>query len=283
MRRATAPVARLSGPRQLTRMTAQSSCGRVWLVGAGPGDPELLTLKGKKCIEVADVILYDELINAQLLAHARHGYEMRYVGKRAGERYTGQRAIEAQLIACARQGKNVVRLKGGDPFVFGRGGEEAQALRGAAIKFEIVPGISAAIAAPAYAGIPVTHRSCASSIAVVTGHKAANKDIRWGELARSVDTLVIMMGLRNLPRITKALLAGGCEAQRPAALIQSGTRMDQKTSIGIVATIVDLAKMENFCSPTVVVIGQVANFAREIPWFDELRRGEPSSPGEAPL
>jgi uroporphyrin-III C-methyltransferase len=156
-------------------MTAVNSCGKVWLVGAGPGDPELLTLKGKKCIEVADTILYDELVNAELLAYARAGCEIRYVGKRAGERCTGQRAIEAQLIDCARQGKNVVRLKGGDPFVFGRGGEEAQALRAAGINFEIVPGISAAIAAPAYAGIPVTHRSCASSMAVVTGHKPRTK------------------------------------------------------------------------------------------------------------
>jgi uroporphyrin-III C-methyltransferase len=252
--------------------------GTVWLVGAGPGDPELLTLKGKKCIEVADTILYDELVNAELLAYARAGCEIRYVGKRAGERCTGQRAIEAQLIDCARQGKNIVRLKGGDPFVFGRGGEEAQALRAAGINFEIVPGISAAIAAPAYAGIPVTHRACASSMAVVTGHKATNNKIRWGELARSVDTLVIMMGLRNLPTITGALLAGGCEPDRPAALIQSGTRVNQKTSMGSVATIVNLARMENFRSPTIVVIGQVANFAREIPWFHESGRGESSSP-----
>jgi uroporphyrin-III C-methyltransferase len=251
-------------------MTTAKFCGMVWLVGAGPGDPELLTLKGKKCIEAADTILYDELVNAELLAYARTGCEVRYVGKRAGERCIGQRAIEAQLIERARRGKNVVRLKGGDPFVFGRGGEEAQALRAAGINFEIVPGISAAIAVPAYAGIPVTHLSCASSMAVVTGHKATNKKISWGELARSVDTLVIMMGLRNLPTITGALLAGGCEPQRPAALIQSGTRANQKTTVGNITTIVDLARMGNFVSPTIVVIGQVAKFAREIPWFHHV-------------
>ena len=251
--------------------------GKVYLVGAGPGDPELLTLKGRKCIEAADIILYDELVNAQLLAYARRGCELLYVGKRAGEHCTNQRTIEARLIDCARQGKNVVRLKGGDPFVFGRGGEEAQALRAAGINFEVVPGISAAIAVPAYAGIPVTHRSYASSMAVVTGHSAANERIKWGELARSVDTLVIMMGLRNLSKITKGLLAGGCEPDRPAALIQSGTRKDQKTSIGSVATLVTLAKIANFRSPTIVVIGQVANFAREIPWFPELRGSASSS------
>lgn len=246
--------------------------GMVWLVGAGPGDPDLLTLKGKKCIETADAIFYDELINVRLLVYARAGCEVRYVGKRVGHRCVGQRAIEAQLIESARRGKNVVRLKGGDPFVFGRGGEEAQALRTAGINFAVVPGVSAAIAVPAYAGIPVTHRDWASSVAVVSGHSPASGKIRWRELARAVDTLVIMMSLQELPGVIEALLAGGCDSDRPAALIQSGTKMDQKVAIGSVATIVDLARTGNFFSPTIIVIGQMVNFAREIPWFCELRR-----------
>jgi uroporphyrin-III C-methyltransferase len=239
----------------------------VYLVGAGPGDPELLTLKGKRCLEEADVILYDELVNAELLAYARADCELRYVGKRASACCIEQRAIESQLIRFARQSKIVVRLKGGDPFVFGRGGEEAQALRNAGVAFEIVPGISAAIAAPAYAGIPVTHRSCASSVAVVTGHDPTNGKIKWGELARSVDTLVILMGLRNLQEITAALLAGGCDPARPAALIESGTLVGQKIAIGSVATSASLARAKKFRSPTIIVIGHVANFARQIAWF----------------
>lgn len=251
--------------------------GKVFLVGAGPGDPELLTLKGKRCIEEADVILYDELVNAELLAYARADCELRYVGKRAGACCIEQRAIEAQMIRFARQVKKVVRLKGGDPFVFGRGGEEAQALRDAGVAFEIVPGISTAIAVPAYAGIPVTHRACASSVALVTGHDAANEKIRWAELARSVDTLVILMGLRNLREITSALLDGGCDPARPAALIQSGTLAAQKTCVGSVATIAGLARAEKFRSPTIIVIGQVATFARQLSWFHELNEDGASS------
>ncbi|HYA31024.1 MAG TPA: uroporphyrinogen-III C-methyltransferase, partial [Acidobacteriota bacterium] len=199
------------------------ACGKVYLVGAGPGDPDLITLKGKRCLEAADVILFDELANRELLAFAARDAELIYVGKKPGERCVDQRAIETLMIRHARRGKSVVRLKGGDPFVFGRGGEEAQALRAAAIPFEIVPGISSAIAAPAYAGIPLSHRSCASSFAVVTGHKTGDRKVNWGELAHSVDTLVILMGLHNLRAIMDELLAGGCDPKRPVALIQSGT------------------------------------------------------------
>ena len=250
--------------------------GKVFLVGAGPGDPELLTLKGKRCLEAADVIFYDQLVNGELLEFAHAEAELIYVGKRAGKHCVEQRDIEALLMQKAREGKIVVRLKGGDPFVFGRGGEEAEALRAAGIPYEIVPGVSSAIAAPAYAGIPVTHRSYASSLAIVTGHKAHNGcgEVKWRELARSVDTIVILMGMHNLRQIMNQLLDGGCEPERPAALIQSGTRLCQKTLVGTVATIADLAEREKFASPTVIVVGEVVNFRRRLQWRESIIRDD---------
>jgi uroporphyrin-III C-methyltransferase len=245
--------------------------GKVFLVGAGPGDPDLLTLKGKKCLERADVVLYDQLVNAALMEYAPRSAKLIYVGKQAGKHRACQAEIEELLIHRARQGKNVVRLKGGDPFVFGRGGEEAEALKRAGIPCEVVPGVSSAIAVPAYVGIPVTHRSCASSVAIVTGHKAPDGkgQVRWGELARSVDTLVILMGLRNLREIMSRLGDGGCEPQRPVALIQSGTRGSQRTVTGTVETIADLADRYQFRTPTVIVVGKVVNLGRELHWFSQ--------------
>jgi uroporphyrin-III C-methyltransferase len=246
--------------------------GKVVLVGAGPGDPDLLTLKGKRCLEAADVIFYDQLVNGELLEFAHAEAELIYVGKRAGKHCVEQRDIEALLIQKAREGKIVVRLKGGDPFVFGRGGEEAEALSAAGIPYEIVPGVSSATAAPAYAGIPVTHRSCASSVAIVTGHKASDggSEVKWRGLARSVDTIVVLMGLHNLRQIMNQLLEGGCEPDRPAALIQAGTRLCQKTLVGTVATIADLAQREKFESPTVIVVGEVVNFRRRLQWRESI-------------
>jgi uroporphyrin-III C-methyltransferase len=245
--------------------------GKVYLVGAGPGDPDLLTLKGKKCLERADVVFYDRLVGEELLAYTAESAELICVGKRPGKHCPDQKTIEALLIERARQGKQVVRLKGGDPFVFGRGGEEAGALRRAGIPYEIVPGVSSAVAVPAYAGIPLTHRACASSVAIVTGHNASSNhdQIKWSELARSVDTLVILMGLHNLKDIMSRLLAGGCEPQRPVALIQSGTQPSQKSVVGTVATIADLAERERFQSPTVVVVGEVVKLGRELQWFSK--------------
>jgi uroporphyrin-III C-methyltransferase len=245
--------------------------GKVYLVGAGPGDPDLLTLKGKNCLEQAEVILYDRLVSTELLEHAAESAELIYVGKQAGKHCAKQRAIEELLIRKAREGKIVVRLKGGDPFVFGRGGEEAAALKQAGIPYEIVPGVSSAIAAPAYAGIPVTHRSCASSVAIVTGHKASSSggQVKWGEIARSVDTLVILMGLRSLRKIMNRLLESGCEPQRPVALIQSATGPFQKSLLGTVQTIADLADQAKFQSPTVIVVGEVVRLGRELHWFSE--------------
>ena len=221
-------------------MTA-TSIGKVYLVGAGPGDRELITLKGKRCLETADVVFYDELVNRELLDFVSANAEIVYVGKIPDRCAGDQRAIEAMLMGRAREGKRVVRLKGGDPFVFGRGGEEAQALSAAGIPFEIVPGVSSAIAVPAYAGIPVTHRSYASSVAFVTGHKAAGGEVKWGELARATDTLIILMGLQNIRAIMGRLLAEGCEPDRPVALIESGRLPLQRTAVGTVATIAAMA------------------------------------------
>jgi uroporphyrin-III C-methyltransferase len=248
-------------------MTA-NPIGKVYLVGAGPGDPELITLKGKRCLEAADVILFDELANHELLEFASSDTELIYVGKQPGKHCADQREIEALLIRHVRQGKCVVRLKGGDPFVFGRGGEEAQALRAAGVPFEIVPGISSAIAAPAYAGIPVTHRSCASSFAVVTGHSAGADKVKWGELARSVDTLVILMGLHNLAAIMDELCTGGCEPERTVALIQSGTTHGQRVLCATVRTIGALAAAANFQSPAIIVVGEVVKFGEILGWFE---------------
>jgi uroporphyrinogen III methyltransferase/synthase len=247
-------------------MTA-SPIGKVYLVGAGPGDPGLITVKGRRCIEAADVILYDQLVNGELLDHAAANCELVYVGKRSGSHCADQGAIDALLIDKARQGKMVVRLKGGDPFVFGRGGEEAQAVRAAGIPFEIVPGISSAIAAPAYAGIPVTHRLYASSVAVVTGHRASGKNANWRDLLRAVDTLVILMGRKNLRAIMERLLAEGCPPDRPVALIQSGTCPAQRIAIGTVTNIAGLAEQGSFGSPALIVVGEVVKLADGLDWF----------------
>jgi uroporphyrin-III C-methyltransferase len=243
--------------------------GKVYLVGAGPGDPDLLTLKGKKCLEQAHVVLYDRLVSDKLLEYAREKAELINVGKQSGKPCAHQIAIEALLVRKAREGKTVVRLKGGDPFVFGRGGEEASALKRASIPYEIVPGVSSAIAVPAYAGIPVTHRSCASSVAIVTGHKASGggSEVKWGELVHSVDTLVILMGLHQLRAIMNCLLKSGCDPQRSVALIHSGTRPSQKTVVGTVETIADLADQSRFHSPALIVVGEVVRLGQELHWF----------------
>jgi uroporphyrin-III C-methyltransferase len=245
--------------------------GKVYLVGAGPGDPDLLTLRGKNCLEQAEVVLYDRLVSAELLEHAVQSAELIYVGKQAGKHRANQREIERLLLRKAREGKMVVRLKGGDPFVFGRGGEEAVALKRAGVPYEIVPGVSSAIAAPAYAGIPVTHRSCASSVAIVTGHMTSkdNGQVKWSELARNVDTLVIVMGLHNLREIMHRLLESGCEPQRPVALIHAATLPSQKSVLGTVQTIADLADQAKLQSPTVIVVGEVVRLGRELHWFSE--------------
>jgi uroporphyrin-III C-methyltransferase len=234
------------------------------LVGAGLGDADLITLKAMHCLRQANVVLYDRLVNRQLLNHTVKA-ELIYIGKRTGGNSSRQRDIEQLLIDHALEGEIVVRLKGGDPFIFGRGGEEAQALKRAGVPYEIIPGVSSAIAAPAYAGIPVTHRDYASSLAIVTGHSVGK--IRWRELLSAVDTIVILMGLHHLGEIMSGLLQSGCRPQKPVALIESGTYETQRTLKGTVAEIAALAQHRRFRAPTVIVVGEVVRLGQELQWF----------------
>ncbi|HVA00513.1 MAG TPA: uroporphyrinogen-III C-methyltransferase, partial [Terriglobia bacterium] len=245
--------------------------GKVYLVGAGPGDPGLLTLKGKAAIERADVVIYDFLANEELLRFAPPECENICVGKRPGEPSASQEEINGLLITKAAEGKTVVRLKGGDPFIFGRGGEEAQALVRADIAFEVVPGISSGYAAPAYAGIPVTHRDLASSVAFLTGHEdpyKASTGIDWSKLATGAGTLVLFMGVRNLPEITAALIEQGRDAHTPVAVIRWGTRAQQQVVTGTLADIG--SKAEGIEPPAVIVIGEVVQLRDELNWFERL-------------
>ncbi len=234
--------------------------GTVYLVGAGPGDPGLITVRGLELLRRADVIVYDRLVNPVLLDEAPADALRIFAGKFTGTHSLPQEQINTLLITHARRGRRVVRLKGGDPFVFGRGGEEAEALADAGIPFEIVPGVSSAVAVPAYAGIPLTHRRFASSFAVVTGHEASCGDTGAagvGRLGTAVDTLVVLMGLATLPRLVADLVAHGRAPATPVALIQAGTTELQRTIIGTLADIVEKTRTAGFEPPVVIVIGEV--------------------------
>ena len=246
--------------------------GKVYLVGAGPGDPKLITLKGIECLQRADVVIYDLLINVKLLEHCPAHAKKIYGGKMIGEQEQRQAEIDDLMIRHARAGKTVVRLKGGDPFIFGRGGEEALTLVEAGIDFEVVPGITSAIAAPAYAGIPLTHRNYSSSVAFVTGHSAALKAdsvIRWEQLATGVDTLVILMGVGHLREIAKRLIQHGRSPETPISLIHWGTTPQQKTLEGTLTDITEKAKAVNFRNPAAIVVGDVNVLRRQLGWFDQ--------------
>ena len=241
--------------------------GKVYLVGAGPGDPGLLTVRGLELLRHAPVIVYDQLVNPALLEEAGPEAIKIFVGKRAGRHCIAQGEINNVLIAHARAGQDVVRLKGGDPFVFGRGGEEAEALADAGIRFEIVPGVSSAVAVPAYAGIPLTHRKLASSFAVVTGHEArkVNSNVDWAKLATAVDTLVILMGLTNLPIIVKTLIKYGRSPDTPVAVIHCGTTREQEVVVGTLTDIVEKSAL--FEAPASIVVGDVVSLADKLEWF----------------
>jgi uroporphyrinogen III methyltransferase/synthase len=243
--------------------------GRVAFVGAGPGDAGLLTARALELIAAADVILYDRLIPAQALAGARAGAELRYVGKEGGGPSVGQEEIEALMLERARSGALVVRLKGGDPFVFGRGGEEALALAAAGIEFEVVPGVTAGVAAAAYAGIPVTHRGLASAVALVTAHEDPAKGdqaLDWAALAAFPGTLVFYMGVRTLPTLTAALIEAGRPASQAAAVVSRGTLPDQQTVLGTLATIAADAAAAGVSAPAITIVGDVAALAGELAW-----------------
>jgi uroporphyrin-III C-methyltransferase len=239
--------------------------GKVFLIGAGPGDPELLTLKAARVLGLCDVLLVDDLVDPDVLVHAREDARVVHVGKRGGCRSTPQAFIERLMRRCARAGLTVGRVKGGDPFVFGRGGEEMQTMLRAGIACEVVNGLSAGIAVPAALGIPVTHRDLACGVTFVTGH--AREDGRrghepdWTALARSGTTLVIYMGMRTLASITQALLGAGLSADTPACAVQNGTRHDQRSVIGTLAELPDRIDAAGLGSPAIVVIGEVVSLA----------------------
>jgi uroporphyrinogen III methyltransferase/synthase len=244
--------------------------GKVYLVGAGPGDPGLLTTKAREILARADVIVYDRLIARQILQKLPKHIVKIYVGKHSGAySIPGQDAIPRILVTNAEKGKLVVRLKGGDPFLFGRGGEEAQKLREAGVDFEIVPGITSALAVPAYAGIPVTHRKYASSVAIVTGHEDPNKSerVNWKKLATAVDTIVILMGVGNLQSILKSLVEGGCNTETPVAIVERGTTKRQRLTLGTIRTMTAQAVERGITPPAIIIVGDVVNLQKELSWF----------------
>jgi uroporphyrin-III C-methyltransferase len=236
------------------------SFGQVYLVGAGPGDPELLTVKAHRLLSSCDALVYDSLVPQALLDLVPEGCECRFVGKRRGHHSVPQPKINAVLLELAERHQRVVRLKGGDPFLFGRGGEEAAHLVSRGVPVEVVPGVTAGIAAPAYAGIPVTHRRAGSSVTFVTGHEEIDKGrpgVDWRGLARSSDGLVIYMGLHNLRRIGEELMAGGLEPSTPAAAIQQGTVQGQQILLASLGELADQVEAAALASPAIIVIGAV--------------------------
>ena len=243
--------------------------GKVYLVGAGPGDPKLLTVKAVELIKEANVIIYDRLVNEAILDLANKKAEKIYVGKRTGKHEVPQDKITELIIEKAQVAEKIVRLKGGDPFMFGRGGEEAEALVEKGIEFEVVPGVSSAIVAPMYAGIPLTHRDYASSVAIITGHRAGEGErvINWAKIADAVDTMVILMGVEPLDEIAAKLLEGKVSPDKPVAIVEWGTYKQQRTLIGKLGTIVKEAATKQFKPPSVIVIGEVANLGRKLAWF----------------
>lgn len=244
---------------------------KVYLIGAGPGDPGLLTLKGRDILARADVIVYDALASDALLDHARPDAERCYVGKIASNHALSQDKINQLLVDKAKEGNIVARLKGGDPYIFGRGAEEAEALLAAGIPFEQVPGISSTIAGPAYAGIPLTHRAFASSVTIITGHEDPAKPgsvHNWSALAQSASTLVFVMGMKNLPEISKSLIDAGLAPSTPAALVHWGTTPRHKSLAATLGTLPQEALRQNFTNPSIIIVGHVVTLREKLNWFE---------------
>lgn len=263
---------------------SRTQIGRVYLIGAGPGDPKLLTIKAAEAIAAGDVIVYDYLVNPEVLAHSRRGAELIYAGKRAGEQSISQNQINRLLIERASRGQIVVRLKGGDPFIFGRGGEEAEALVEAGIQWEVIPGVSSGLAAAAYAGIPLTHRDYSSSVVFITGHDAGHdanggrkQAVDWSVAAHAADTLVIFMCAENISRIARELIASGRAPSTPVAIIRSATYQHQEVYSGALQDLLAMDERDEgsfeIGPPTIAIIGDVAALAAKLQWFgsDELR------------
>lgn len=244
--------------------------GKVYLVGAGPGDPDLITIKGIKAIKQSNVIMYDRLVNKALLEYASEDTKLIYCGKSPDNHSLKQEEINALLVTLSLEGHTVTRLKGGDPFIFGRGGEEAETLKSHDIPFEVVPGITAGVAAPAYAGIPVTHRDYSSSVAFVTGviKDSVDEDEYWKHLALGPETLCIYMGVKKLPEIKNILIKHGRNPNTPVALIHCGTSNQQITVTGTLKDIVDRAR--EIQNPAMIVIGEVVKLREKINWFEEV-------------
>ncbi len=252
-------------------MAEKTKKGIVYLVGAGPGDLGLLTIKAKECIEKADVLVYDYLANYKFLEYAPPEAEHIYVGKKAGDHTKTQDEINGIICEKALNGKTVVRLKGGDPFIFGRGGEEAQELLKAGVLFEVVPGITSAIAVPAYAGIPLTHRDHTATVAFITGHEDPSKEqsnIAWDKLATGIGTLVFLMGIGNLEKICLALIKNGRSPDTPVAVIYRGTHPEQKTITGTLETIYETSQKADIKPPGIIVVGDVVGLRKELNWYE---------------
>ncbi len=241
--------------------------GRVYIAGAGPGDPDLITVKALKALKNADTVVYDRLVNPELLAHSPENSEHIYVGKKPGKPSVSQDQINRILISKAQEHKIVVRLKGGDPFIFGRGGEECEALASEHIPFEVIPGISSALSAPAFAGIPLTHRNLARSFTVVTGHTLKDTHVfqNWDHIAHA-DTLVILMGMKNLQKIVETLITFGRPGDTPVTIIQKATFDDQQVVTATLNTIVE--KSQQFGSPATIVVGELAAMSHDLIWFN---------------
>ncbi len=243
--------------------------GIVYLVGAGPGDHKLLTLRAVELIKKADVVLYDRLVSKKITSMIPKKTQKLYVGREVGDDYKHQDDTNLQMVQFARANKTVVRLKGGDPFIFGRGGEEAEYLKKYKIKFEIVPGITSGIGSAVYSGIPLTHRKYSSSVVFVTGHEDPGKTknpVQWKKLAKSVETIVIMMGLSRIGIISKQLISGGLSKTTPVAVIQKGTNDDQKILLGNLHNIEQKIKDNNITPPSIIIIGNVVKLHKTIAW-----------------
>ena len=243
--------------------------GKVFIVGAGPGDPKLITLKAVEAIKSSDVVLYDRLVSKKIVAMIPKKAEKMYVGRDVGDDYKHKDTTNDLMVKLAKKNKNVVRLKGGDPFIFGRGGEEAEFLRKHKVKYEIIPGITSGIGSAEYSGIPLTHRDYASSVVFVTGHEDAKKKegiVDWKKLAKAVDTIVIMMGLSRLEIISKKLISGGLDKNTPVAVIQNGTTDEHRLIKGTLSNISKKVNEAKIKPPTIIIVGKVVNLSDKIGW-----------------
>jgi uroporphyrin-III C-methyltransferase len=260
-------------------MSENKSGGKVFLVGAGPGDPGLLTLKAYTLLQKCDLVIYDALLSQEIVMFIPEHIEKVFIGKSRHHSRLSQNEVEQMMVNKAKEGKNVVRLKGGDPFVFGRGGEEAETLTKAGIQWEVVPGVSSGIAAPAYAGIPVTHRDCASSVTFITGHDASDKPkVEWDKIQKAFNTLVIYMGVTNLKDIVERLLQSNYSPNTPIAIIEAGTTVKQKVRTGMLETVDKMVDEDPVETPALIVIGDVVKYREKLvshlsldqPDFDEF-------------